>query len=632
MSEIALNFFPVKTDEFIFKLYLMPYIEDSRPKIGEEDAVRRYIKVDEFDGLYWTLFQSKSGSSEVLCRPYDNTYATIDALRIALFESCKKNLDDNMYRFLGGYRRRLEIITGTFTEGLQVVTLEPYYLRSQKKYGFLADFRFHPDDAHHGTIRSLKLSLSLDRHGHPNLNYYADRYSYLVNFVGSFHDRLFPIEMPNGSKVEVESHLLKIHPEILDRKTYVVGNNIDSQSQFRGMKESGPLRSVSDDTRLYFVYRREDHGLSQDLFRAIRGDTYSTFPGMEEMFSLPLSKENISGVVMTEFSTSEIMNVRDRIVSDAGGRSVVPIVLTPFSRYDEPGNNAAYWSLKHAFLSYGLPIQVVSTDTVADRNKLKWASASIGLQVFAKLGGTPWKVRPRIEKCLIVGIGQAHRKVEHSIERFFAYSVLSDSSGVFEEVRVLGEDRDEETYMENFGINLRRIFEDYSDRFSSFVVHATFALRRRELECIASALASQKKKTDTGEFVSLKFNERNRFFGYSASHNSRVPYESSVLPLSHTEFLVWLEGLQYGQSTLHKMVGNPLHVKFTFPHEHLSWNNKQLHLQDAINLSGANWRGFNAKSLPVSVYYAQLIASYLKEFEKQKLDKLDVNILKPWFL
>ena len=135
-----------------------------------------------------------------------------------------------------------------------------------------------------------------------------------------------------------------------------------------------------------------------------------------------------------------------------------------------------------------------------------------------------------------------------------------------------------------------------------------------------------------GEFVSLKFNDKNRFFGFAVGHNSRVPYESTVLRLSGNEFLIWFEGLQYGQPTLRKRVGSPLHIQFTYPHEKLPWQKQQVHLQDAINLSGANWRGFNAKSLPVSVYYAQLIAKYLKEFESHGLPRVNVDTLTPWFL
>ena len=215
------------------------------------------------------------------------------------------------------------------------------------------------------------------------------------------------------------------------------------------------------------------------------------------------------------------------------------------------------------FLSKKIPIQVVSTKLIADKNELKWATASIGLQVFAKLGGTPWKVRPRTERCLIVGIGKAHRKFEDRIVRHFAYSVLTDSSGVFQDVKVLADANEEEEYIQSFSTSLRAIFKEYSSQFSSFVVHSTFAIRRRELESIASALEEQKsQQAQPGEFVSIKFNDRNKFFGFAANHNTRTPYESTVVRLSNNEFLVWFEGLQYGRPALREMVGGPSHVQF----------------------------------------------------------------------
>ena len=230
------------------------------------------------------------------------------------------------------------------------------------------------------------------------------------------------------------------------------------------------------------------------------------------------------------------------------------------------------------------------------------------------------------------GVGQAHKVLaEGGIERFFAYSVLTDSSGAFQEIRLLGTADDEESYIDAFHSSLRRIFEDYADRFSSFVVHSTFAIRRRELDSVAAALDAQQSTGGEGDFVSMKFNDRNRFFGFSSGHNSRVPYESSVVALSRSEYLVWFEGLQYGQSTLQKMVGGPLHVTYAYP-DRIGESEKRRFLQDAINLSGANWRGFNAKSLPVSVYYAQIIAKYLKEFDAHGLGPLDVDTIVPWFL
>ena len=555
MRRIALNFFPLGTDQFTITLYCRPFIEGERPRRGDEEAIHRNLRVRGEDRSYWTLFQRTEGATEVVCQPFDNVHATIDALRLALIQSCEKNLDCAHFRVIVGFRRHIEIIMGSYSEGIQVFSLEPYFLRSTRQFGFLADFRFHPNEKERGTRRSFQLSLSLDKNGRTNLNYYADRYSHLSDYVTRFHDKIFPLHMPGGQKVAVGSRLTELHPITLDVKNYVVGSDSISKSQFMGVKQYGPFEQGPEDACLYFIYRKKERPLSRDIFRALRGDSFVTFPGMERMFKFPISNKNVKGVALEDFSSGEIGRVRDQVITDAAGRKVVPIVLTPFSRHDEPDKNAAYWTLKHAFLSKGLPIQVVASKTVTDENVLKWSTASIGLQVFAKVGGSPWKVHPRKEHCLIVGIGQAHQVSEETIERFFAYSVLTDSSGVFQEVRVLGDDRNEDHYIEGFSNNLRKIFADYSDRFSSFVVHATFSIRRRELQSVAEALAAQRdQQEEAGEFVSLKFNDRNRFFGFAVENNSRVPYESTVIPLSRSEFLVWFEGLQYGQPTVRKMV------------------------------------------------------------------------------
>ena len=351
------------------------------------------------------------------------------------------------------------------------------------------------------------------------------------------------------------------------------------------------------------------------------------------MFDFPLSRDNVTGITLNDFTTTEIKRVRDTILDDSASANLVPIILTPFSRYDEPEQNAPYWYMKHAFLSSGLPIQVVSTDTVADRNTLKWSTASIALQIFAKAGGTPWKILPRISNCLVIGIGQAHQISNKSIHRYFAYSVLTDSSGIFAEVRVLADDREERDYIERFTTNLRQIITDYSDRFSRFVVHTTFRLRKIEMDCIARLFDDfQNGSGKESRFVVLKFNDRNRFFGYASNHNSRVPYESTFIQLSDNQFLVWFEGLQYGRTTVLKKVAGPLHLEFIYPEGGMAWKTQNDHLQDSINLSGANWRGFNAKALPISVYYAQLIAKYLREFDVRTLRRVDVGILRPWFL
>lgn len=632
MRGIALNFFSIEPKSFELEIFISPYIEGQRPIANGEEAIRRNFEVDGHRTDYWTTFQQHTDSAVFRCKSSANTYLTVAALRQSLIKHCVESFDPESFSVSSKMHRRVELVLNKFSEGTQVIILEPYFLRSTGTFGFLADFRFHPLEAYTGTRRSLELSLALDSRGRQNLNYYVDRYSKLVEYVDRFHDRVFPFSLPGGEEVRVDKKIFELQSQRLDLKTYIVGTGKKSRSQFMGVKQSGPFKSLSNDVHLYFIYRRDDHALSQDLYRALRGDSFSTFPGMANLFRLQIGRENVSGITLTDYSEDEINRIRDRVVEDSGARSILPILLTPFNRHDNPEHNSAYWSLKHAFLSAGLPSQVVSTKVVSNREMLKWSAASIGLQVFAKLGGTPWRVEHRRERTLIIGIGQAHRVVEERIERYFAYSVLSDSSGVFEEVRVLGDSSEEGEYIEHFSAGLRRIIDEYSDRFRNFTVHATFSISRRELESVGNVLESKKASSEDAELVLMKFNERNRFFGFAIEHNTRVPYESSLIRLARNEFVVWFEGLQYGQRTVRKQIGRPLHVQFMYPSDRLSWEQQREHLQEAINLSGANWRGFNAKSLPVSVYYARLIAMYLREFETHGLPSVSVDIVPPWFL
>ena len=632
MQAIALNFLPVLTRNFRITIYAVPFRGEERPVHADEEAVLRHLDEGEEYKRYWTFFEAFDGARRVDLEPFENTYATVDAMRRGLEESCRSGLHAENYQVRDGFRREIEVVVERHEEGVATVSLEPYLLRSARRFGILASFRFHPDDAHRGTRRALQLSLALDRNGRPNLDFYADRYAKLSDFVRRFHGSIFPLRISDGQEVEVGSRLVGLSPDALSVKRYVMNGRRESKSQFTGVQKYGPYEQNAEDTQLYFLYRREEHGLSQDLFRALRGDTFRTFSGLDKMFRFPVARHNVRGAMISEFEAREIERVAEVVAADAAGRPVVPVVITPFSRRDEAEENEAYWTLKHAFLARGMPIQVVAAETVANRNTLKWSTSGIALQIFAKAGGTPWRVVPATERCLIVGVGQAHKVlVEGGIERFFAYSVLTDSTGAFQEIRLLGTAGDEESYIDAFHASLRGIFEDYADRFSSFVVHSTFSIRRRELDSIAAALDAQEAAGGDGHFVSMKFNDRNRFFGFSSGHNSRVPYESTVVSLSRSEYLVWFEGLQYGQSALQKMVGGPLHVRYAYP-DRIGESEKRMFLQDAINLSGANWRGFNAKSLPVSVYYAQIIARYLKEFEVHGLRPLDVDNIVPWFL
>jgi hypothetical protein len=586
---------------------------------------------------YWVTFDDKNLLDDFVkfdCQSLDNSYLTIDYLFWLLERYSKKNLNESEYSIsLGDFRKKsISFVLDDFIEGKQVVWLEPYLLRKEGKYGFLLDFKFTMFKEQSFTKRIQQLSLSLDRNGRSNTNFYSDRYEKIQRFLHKFHSRLFSFE---EAEIRVEKRLQNIVSSRLKPKNYVFANGETAKSQFMGVKNNGPLKASSPNVKVYFVFREEDRSYSHDLYRALRGDSFpSTFPGMKTMFGYDLSRENVSGATIADFSIPELQKVISNIRKDSGENPVVPLLITPFSKddYDEEAS-AKYYLAKHTFLKHHIPSQFVSLKRLQKKEELKWAISNIGLQLFAKMGGQPWKVTPQTNKCLIVGLGQSHKYHNDKIEKYFAYSVLTDSSGLYKDLKVLGNSEDQDSYLASFRKNLQEVITNYYHEYQSFVIHTTFSLQKNELDILNSVLGDlASKNRNLKEFVVMRFNEHSKYFGYSLLNNSMVPYESSFIQLSDSEYLIWFEGLQYHNPTVRKRIDRPIYIEFYYTSRKLDIQQKEEFLQDAVNLSGANWRGFNAKSKPVSVYYAHLVARYYNEFQSLELEDIDLEKITPWFL
>jgi len=209
-----------------------------------------------------------------------------------------------------------------------------------------------------------------------------------------------------------------------------------------------------------------------------------------------------------------------------------------------------------------------------------------------------------------------------------------DSSGIYKDIAILGDSPDEKQYMEQIKSKIEEIVRRYQQEFKKFVIHTPFKLKNQELNAIRDsiqALSNSLKLTDI-EFVVMKVNTSNNFFGYYSHSNSLVPFESTCLQLSPKEYLIWFEGIQLNKPNVSKRFSGPTHIEFYYANQKLSDSAKMRYLQDVINLSGANWRGFNAKSLPVSIYYCQLIARRIKEFDAYGYEDVQIETSTPWFL
>jgi hypothetical protein len=635
-QRIALNLFPLQQQDFSFQVFRTPCIQnDPQP---DSECSRHTFREDSDStaGPYWLCFSPKAGFSPFTCRSSDYPAITCRFLFHVLRTACVRSLSPDTFSVEDSFLRRVSFVLQQYSQGDATVWLSPYQLHVKRVFGFLADFRFRRRSGVPFDRDILRLSLSLDRQYKENRNFYADRYQQLQLFIRTYHAKLFPIRINDQCELDIRPSLLPVSSESLATKAYLFAGERPSSSQFLGVKQFGPLTAAPPDARLCFMYRPHDKPYSYDLYRALRGDTFATFTGMEAMFRFRLTQDHVIGLPVNDFEPLHLEAAVLELKTKAPGSHIVPVLLVPWSRHDVDRNpDDDYYRSKHVFLRHCLPSQYVSLKTLQNKEVLKWSASNIALALFAKLGGQPWKVKPSHADCLIVGIGQSHkRSPDGAITRYYAYSVLTDSSGLYEDLRVLSKDSSESTYLTRLTESLVGVFAEHASRFSRFAIHTTFSLRKTEMKAINEAITSYRQAASSAtEFVVLKFNDDSKFFGYSQTANSMVPFESTFVPLGRGEYTVWFEGLQYHKPNVMGRVAKPMHIQFAYPSEPpLTTDQQRAYLQDALNLSGANWRGFNAKTLPVSVYYAHLIARYFNEFDRLGLAEVDLESLTPWFL
>jgi hypothetical protein len=296
-----------------------------------------------------------------------------------------------------------------------------------------------------------------------------------------------------------------------------------------------------------------------------------------------------------------------------------------------------YLPFKAEFVHEGIPTQVCTLPTIQDDNILKWSIANIALQIFCKAGGHPWKVKPTVEKSLIIGISQSH-KLRYdtdtpSVDKYFAFSIMTDSSGLFQRIQVLSEDKEQDTYLIKLRDNLRQILSESTEVFSQVVIHTSFKLKRREIDAIQETVSEAANVIERSKckFAVVKVNHRSWFFGVNRGVNSLVPYEATKVKLGYGEYLIWFEGIFPDKPMVSKAFPGPTHLQFMHIND-ASIISDEILLQDLVNLSGANWRGFNAKSAPISVFYCHLVADLVHDFHHHNLPLPIIKDLRPWFL
>lgn len=635
--DLRINFLPFSGELPTFRVYRkLRQASDTKP-CSDVSGFSLPIEPNSNErSNYWVGFIKTKGFEEFQVDCDDNVHLTRRALFHSLRAAVESTLQADDYEIpKDGFFEELSFNFTSFEEGREQLKVQPYYLRSKHIFGWLIDFQFRVKTGVPSSRRVQQLSLSLDKHFKRNLDCYLDRMNRIEDFLKQRRDILDNVCLVGTSTpIPAATDFISLPAKRLRSKTYLFDGNRNARSQFNGLRQHGPLEPLALPPKLLFAFREVDRQAARTLAIALKGSKSRerfNFPGFEALFKSPLLFDS-DPIILSDLTMESFKKALERVKSvRSADHSTMPIFILP------DGDDNGYMEHKAIFSHEGIPTQVCTLKVINDAYALKWSVANIALQIFCKSGGQPWKVQPTPERTLIIGISQSHKIIKdvraNRVEQYFAFSVLTDNSGLFQQLRVLGESKNESTYLNTLKTNLRQLLSDQSKEFSQVVVHTSFRLKRNEMKTIEETVRSA-ANDELGEdcrFAVVKINHHNRFFGINPDVNSLVPYEGTVVGLGGGENLIWFEGIFPDKQTVTKAFPGPTHLTFLRVSHDDPIRDESL-LQDLVNLSGCNWRGFNAKSAPVSVFYCQLVADLVHDFHDGGLPLPKVQDLRPWFI
>lgn len=539
------------------------------------------------------------------------------------------------------FDNEVSVVLENYPEGSRVMTLTPDFLGARKTFGLCVREHFRLHSGQMLTRSVLIREGALDASGRPNSKYHVEAWQRLLAFLNhdtqGFSSRKIE-HGPTGIRLQFAHSLVAMPAPTLPKRIFLFKGGKESLSQYHGLRQHGPYALPAGKTHLLtYIGLEKDRSVARLLYNVLnKGCVQPDFDGLNQLFKTAFDlNPDAKFIPLNGFGSDQIDELVQRLRQVPNIDKTIAIVILPRSEKDD-----GYSRLKASLLSAGIVSQFCTRELVSANTSLKWSAANIALGIFAKAGGSPWHVKTDGEKSVIIGIAQSVDGTRDEAgkwhpTRHLAYSILTDSSGEFRQLDQLADVKGESdsVYGAEIGKSLRSIMRNEAKAAPLIALHCPFTLRRSVMEEIEIAVREVAEEfVGKCSFCVVKINqgEEHAWFGFAEDSNSLTPIESSVVRLGTHEFLVWFEGIDVDRRLAKKRYGPPTHVRFMGPEPDDSIVERVL--TDLVDLAGANWRGFNARSEPVSIYYCKLVAKFLRNLHAHGVAAPPVKNLNPWFL
>ncbi len=403
-----------------------------------------------------------------------------------------------------------------------------------------------------------------------------------------------------------------------------------SNDRFRGLQQFGPYRplSVQHAPRFGFVFPTEYRDDANKLYLALRNGI-GYFKGLERTFRVPLQRDQVEPI--TGFSVNGLSHgeagkaYAAAVISWYAKQSTKPdLCFVIHAKTPDWEESTPYYFCKAQLLQEGILSQGVTHDLIESSTQFDWSVANIALAAFSKLGGEPWIVaQASVAEHIVVGVGRIrlHDRQTRKGAVSIGFTSCFTGTGQFKFTSIGKIARTEDEYLKLLkdtvdGTLSRAIKEGVKPATLSIHVPKEFSWKERRI--IAEA-ANKIQRSEAIEINVVRINDEEYLFAVDPETKDGVPPRGTVIEMSAREFMLYTEGREETQAWSQR---TPTALRVRPQDREVTPLKSKALLAQINDLSQVNWRGFNARSRPISILYGNLIARALGHISPQSIEKL----------
>ena len=558
-QSLKTNFFPIDCGDFDVQCFVRDCNTPNEQRLDENTYRMVVDKGSPAERQYWISPCCRDGFRQFSFSSQDNPMPARWVCSYNILDELAKRIRSKnpsyMVSVKGGRLKKLEVRLKKCEEvGWQGFIVEFDWHSVIKRHGVYVNFHFFKNDEHPFDDKVQRYSFSLDDNNRPNRDFYRVQYQWISAFYDGF---LSGLTCPIGDKQLKFQQMADLPSDELSGKTLVFSGDEENKNPYWGVRNIGPYQKCAEMPNFFFVFQEKDRSTARFLYNCLSGRQFNgRFSGMTSFFSVPFSASNIDHVVMSGYDASAHERAAREILSKNKSNPVAIILVS--------GDEKEYLTQKSIYLEHNIPSQDVKVSKVVAGNSFQWSVAGIALQLFCKAGGIPWCVKTERKNDLIIGVSQLWDNSVPSGNRFVAYSVTTDASGAFKDIRTLSDHANESDYVRTLGERIKQqllahISKEHPHRI---VLHCSFRLLKSAMEEIRRVVREVSANDASAPgIVIMRINTEHHYMGFDSRRETLVPTENAIMRIKPRGYLVWPDGTPSG-GVVSSRPSNPIYAIF----------------------------------------------------------------------